>query len=93
MRWIGRYIMSLLPLSVIGGGILVSEWMFRTFDCTTLGKEFVPCFAHGFDITSVVVLGLFWFKFLLPVAWFISVPWFVYVAISHVEFIFKRNRT
>jgi hypothetical protein len=94
MRWIARYIISLMPLSLIGGGILLSECIFKTFNCTTYGKEFNPCFAFGFDVTSVVAIGMFWFKYLLPVAWFISIPWFVYVVISHVEFILKhRQRT
>jgi hypothetical protein len=93
MRWTTRYLVSLLPLGVVGGGILISEWIFKTFNCATHGKEFVPCFAFGFDITSIVVIGMFWFKYLLPVAWFISVAWFVYVVISHAGFILNRRRT
>nr|WP_315487524.1 hypothetical protein [uncultured Undibacterium sp.] len=91
MKWITRYITSLLPLSFIGGGILLSEWVFKTLECTTNGKEFSPCFALDFNVTSVLVIGMYWFTYLLPVVWFISIPWFVYVIICHVEYILKQR--
>jgi hypothetical protein len=90
MKWIIRYIISLLPLSLMGGGIMLSEWIFRTLHCTTNGKEFNPCFVLGFDSSSILFVGMYWFKYLLPVVWFISVPWFIYVMIAHVEFIIQR---
>jgi hypothetical protein len=94
MKWIVRYIISLMPLSFIGGCVLLSEWVFKKLSCTTYGKEFNPCFASGFDVTSVLVIGMYWFKYLLPVVWFISIPWFIYVIISHVEYLLKhRQRT
>ncbi len=92
MKWIVRYIFSLLPLGLIGGGILLSEWLYKTFNCTTTGKEFDRCLAFGFDIEPVVVIGMFWFKYLLPVAWIISFPWFFYLVICHLEVILKSRR-
>ena len=93
MAWAARYIVSLLPLASVGGAILMAEWAFQTFDCSARGKELLPCFAHGIDITLLLGIGLFWCKLLLPVAWFVSVPWFVYVASSHVQAIRRDKRS
>ena len=93
MAWAARYIISLLPLAFIGGAIFLVEWAVKTFNCSARGKDLLPCFAHGMDITPLLGIGLFWCKLLLPVAWFISVPWVVYVAISHVQAIRKSKRS
>jgi hypothetical protein len=91
MEWIARYVFSLLPLAFIGGAVFLAEWVFERFNCIVRGKNLLPCIAHGMDIAPLLGIGLFWCKLLLPVAWFISVPWFVYVAISHVQAL-RRNK-
>jgi hypothetical protein len=48
---------------------------FAYFAVTTYGKEFLPCLVYGYDISTFLSFGMFWGKLLLPVAWFISIPW------------------
>jgi hypothetical protein len=74
-----------MPLVGAGGLILSAEWGFNQFGCSTNGKEFLPCHAFGIEITSFIVVGMYWAKIALPIVWFISVPWFLYVAMSQIE--------
>jgi hypothetical protein len=90
MSWGARYIVSLLPLVLIGGFTLIAEWAFDAFGCEIRGKELPPCFVHGNNIAPLLGIGLFWCKLLLPVAWFISVPSLIYIAISHLQILRKR---
>jgi len=85
MFWIRRYLLSLMPLVSVGVLIFSAEWSFKEFGCTTYSKEFLPCQAYGIDITSFIVIGMYWAKIALPVVWFSSVLWFLYVVMSHVE--------
>lgn len=85
MQWLVRYSVSLLPLGMVLGVMVLSEWAFNAFGCATYGKDILPCYAYGIDITRFLGVGLFWCKILLPVMWFVSVPWFVGVACLHVE--------
>jgi hypothetical protein len=93
MKWIMRYCQSLAPLIFIGGVVFLSEQLFSALNCTSYGKELNPCFAIGVDIKPFLLLGMFWFKYLIPVAWFISAPWFIYLIISHIESIIKGRRS
>ena len=81
-----------MPLAIVGSLILSSEWAFKEFGCTTYGKEFAPCLAYGIDIAVFLGIGMFWSKIALPVAWFISVPWFLYLALLQVEAWWKVRR-
>lgn len=85
MFWIRRYLLSLIPLVGVGALILSAECAFKKFECATYGKEFLPCQAYGIDTTSFIIIGMYWAKIALPIVWFISVPWFLYVAMSQVE--------
>ncbi|MDQ5903437.1 MAG: hypothetical protein QG672_1028, partial [Pseudomonadota bacterium] len=40
--------------------------------CTAYGKEFSTCQAHGIDITTFIIVGMYWAKIALPIVWFIS---------------------
>ena len=91
MTWLWRYIVSTLPLAVIGGGVLLAEWAVDRFGCVALGKELLPCLVGASDISPLLGIGLFWFKLLLPVAWMISVPWLIFVAISHAVALRRRS--
>ena len=91
MHWVRRCLLSLLPLAFVGCAILLTEWAYSNFGCTTYGKEFLPCRAYGVDISTFLSFGMFWGKLLLPVAWFISIPWFLYVALSHIEVWWKAR--
>jgi hypothetical protein len=85
MHWMKRYLISLLPLVSIGSTLYLSEWAFKEFGCRTYGKEFLHCQAYGVDINLLLGIGMYWCKILLPVVWFISVPWFLYVVFSQIE--------
>lgn len=91
MKYRYRYALSLLPLGLTWAIILLAEWAYAAFDCAARGKEFLRCYAYGFEITPLLGIGLFWCKLLLPVMWFISVPWFVYVACQQIEEWWKRR--
>jgi hypothetical protein len=71
----------------VSAGVLIwsAEWAYKEFGCTAYGKEFSTCQAHGIDITTFIIVGMYWAKIALPIVWFISIPWFLYVAMSQVE--------
>ncbi len=92
VHWHTRYLLSLAPLTALLGMYFLAEWVFHALGCSTYGKEFLPCFVLGIDISVLLWVGMYLGQLLIPVAWFVSIPWLVWVALSHLEEWWKAKR-
>lgn len=79
-----RYLAAITPL-LLCGFVLFASRLFDHLGCAYAGKSVMECNITGLDVTGFVGVTLFYKPLFLFVAWFVSIPWLSYLALSDIE--------